>query len=273
MQPGNERLRSLFNSPVFIGVAVATILCLLALLFLVVRRPGASVAPTATPFAPGGDATGTGSAATMTAIPTATLPPTLTPEPSRTPRPSATPTQTPLPTATPLPTPTPTPTPVPLPVWRNIGELGVIEYTLSTQAEAKVEREGLLQVFGTDRVLLDATGRIKVGLDLTQLGERDIQHAGSSITLTLPAPAVLSVEMLPDQSHIRVAERSWVYSEYEGLELQAMGRARQQLYDMVATNESMMSLAQELAELRLIEHLRSLGFTNVKIVFRPKPRS
>lgn len=186
------------------------------------------------------------------------------------PFPTALPTQTPLPTptstATPLPTPTFTPTPIPMPIWRNIGELAMVEYTLATEAEAKVEREGLLQLFGTDRVILYAVGRVKVGLDLTQLDERSIQRRGAAITLTLPAVSVLSVEMLPQESRIRVAERSWLYSEYEGLELAALERARRQLAELVANNPSMMSLAQELAELRLREHLRGLGFEQVRLI-------
>lgn len=154
-----------------------------------------------------------------------------------------------------------------MPVWRNIGELAMVEYTLATEAEAKVEREGLLQLFGTDKVILYAVGRVKVGLDLTGLDARNIQRDGTAITLTLPAVSVLSVEMLPEESRIRVSERSWIYSEYEGLEIAALARARQQLADMVTNNPSMMSLAQELAELRLREHLRDLGFTDVRIRF------
>ncbi len=200
-------------------------------------------------------------------------PPTRTPIPPA-PSPTAPPTQTPSPTPTPSPvpspTPTPTPTPIPLPIWRNIGELAMVEYTLATEAEAKVEREGLLQLFGTDKVILYAVGRIKVGLDLIRLDRRSIQRDGAAITLTLPAVSVLSVEMLPEESRIRVSERSWIYSEYEGLELEALARARQQLAEMVANNPSMMDLAQELAELRLTEHLRSLGFTEITIVFQTR---
>jgi hypothetical protein len=161
---------------------------------------------------------------------------------------------------------------VPLPVWRNIGELGIVEYTLMTEAEAKVERVGLMRIFGTDRVILEAVGRVKVGLDLTNLNDSQMERNGSSITLTLPGVSVLSVEMLPDQSRIRTAERSWIYSEYEGLELAAMARAQQQLAEMVTNNESMMSLAQELAELRLKEHLRRLGFTDITIRFKSSSR-
>lgn len=278
MSPQNERARTslgaAFNSPgCIVGAIAATVIGLVVL--------GLGVRALLTPS--GGPATFAPAAATSTPIyvvvqvtpapvtparspelPTATPVP---PAPSPTTLPTEMPSPTPTSTPTPLPTPTPTPTPVPLPVWRNIGELAMVEYTLATEAEAKVEREGLLQIFGTDKVILYAVGRVKVGLDLTRLDERTIQRSGAAITLTLPAVSVLSVEMLPEESRIRVSERSWIYSEYEGLELEALARARQQLADMVTNNPSMMSLAQELAELRLREHLRDLGFTEVKIRF------
>ena len=278
MSPRDDRIRSIFSSPGCIaGSIVGTVIGLAVFALavrtlvtptLVVQSTATLPAVTSTPISVSVQITSAPQATPAqfeeaTAIPqpsdTPTAAPTVTPTPE--------PTATPSPTATPLPTPTPTPTPVPLPVWRNIGELAIVEYVLSTEAEAKVEREGLLQIFGTDRVILQAVGRIKVGLDLTRLNDTSIERNGSAITLTLPNVSVLSVEMLPEQSHIRTAERSWLYSEYEGLELEAMVRARQQLADSVATNDSMMSLAQELAELRLVEHLRSLGFTEVKIVF------
>ena len=274
--PHNERTRAslgaAFNSPgCIIGATAATVIGLV-MLALAVRAL----------FAPSG-ASATAAPAAFTSTPifvvvqvtpapvTPALPaesPTATPVPpvpSPTALPTAMPSPTPTSTPTPLPTPTPTPTPIPLPVWRNIGELGIVEYTLATEAEAKVEREGLLQIFGTDKVILYAVGRIKVGLDLTRLDERAIQRSGAAITLTLPAVSVLSVEMLPEESRIRASERSWLYSEYEGLELAAMARAQQQLIEMVRNNPSMLSLAQELAELRLREHLRSLGFDAITI--------
>ena len=274
MSSGNERWRAFFNSPWFIVVGIIAIVIFLGVVVLAARLfSGAPAqAPRATNTTLAAEATMTPAKDTPAALAVSTetpqASPTFQPTPTSTPTPTQTPTQTPLPTATPIPTPTPTPTPVPLPVWRNIGELGIVEYVLSTDAEAKVEREGLLRLFGTDRVILTAVGRVKVGLDFTRPGNIGIDRRGTAITLTLPAVSVLSVEMLPDQSRIRTAERSWIYSEYEGLELEAMARARQQLAGMVADNESMMSLAEELTQLRLIEYLRSLGFTDINIVFR-----
>ncbi len=285
MSDAQRRWESLIHSPgclIAAGLAVVAVVVGFGLLVRALLTPqGASA--TAAPIA----ATSTPIYVVVQVTPAPVTPAPVTPAPSpqppthtpipASPSPTALPTEIPSPTptstATPLPTPTPTPTPIPMPVWRNIGELAMVEYTLATEAEAKVEREGLLQIFGTDKVILYAVGRIKVGVDLTRLDARNIQPNGAAITLTLPAVSVLSVEMLPEESRIRVSERSWIYSEYEGLELEALARARQQLADLVANNPSMMSLAQELAELRLTEHLRSLGFSQIKISFEPsRPR-
>jgi len=260
--PNRERLYALFNSPGFVVAAIAATAVFLVLLVLLLGgmspAPAQVAQPTGTPVVV---------VVQVTSAPPDTPPPASTPKPALPPQPSATALPTLAPTQTPLPTATPTPTPVPLPVWRSIGDLGIVEFTQSTEAEAKVERPGLLQIFGTDRVRLYAVGKIRVGLDLTGMSGSSVQRNGSSITLTLPPVSVLGVEMLPDQSEIRAAERSWIYSEYEGLEIAAMDRAKRQLAEMVANNDSMMSLAKELTLLRLNEYLRSLGFIQVQIQF------
>ncbi len=192
---------------------------------------------------------------------------TFTPLPTRTAVPPRGPTSTP--TRTPTPTVTPSPTPIPLPVWSSMADLTVVEYTLATAAEARVRRPSPgWSIFGTDRVLLYVVGRVRVGIDLNKIRPEDVQRSGTTIALVLPMVEVQAVELLPGSSEIRVAEKRWAFSAYEGLELQAMEAARNQLREMVANNPSMMSLAGELAKFRLAESLRRLGFTDITIEFR-----
>lgn len=192
---------------------------------------------------------------------------TFTPLPTRTTVPSRGPSSTPTRTATP--TATPSPTPIPLPVWSSMADLTVVEYTLATAAEARVRRPSPgWSIFGTDRVLLYVVGRVRVGVDLNKIRSEDVRRSGTTIALVLPMVEVQAVELLPGSSEIRVAEKRWAFSAYEGLELQAMEAARNQLREMVGNNPSMMSLAGELAKFRLAESLRRLGFTDITIEFR-----
>ncbi len=198
-------------------------------------------------------------APSLTASPTVTV----TPSPTRTP----TPTFTPSPTLTPSPTNTPTPTPLPPLYWEELGYLASVEYTASTVVEKERAKPGLGALLGTDHILLTAVGRIQMGVDLGQIDESDVEIDRASIKVLLPRAIVISVELLPDESHIYESDKSWLFSEYEGLEIEAMEQARQQLLDQAHNNQGMAELAETLARLQLTEFLRGVGYEEIEILF------
>jgi hypothetical protein len=143
-----------------------------------------------------------------------------------------------------------------------------IEYTASTVVEKERSKPGLGALLGTDHILLTAVGRIQMGIDLGQIDESDVDIEDTSITVVLPRAMVISVEILPDQSHIYDSDKSWLFSEYEGLELEAMEQARRQLLDQANNNQGMSELAETLARLQLTEFLRSVGYREIEILYQ-----
>lgn len=179
-------------------------------------------------------------------------------------------TYTPFPTATSLPTPTtaPTPTPVPPPTWSELGKLASIEYTAQTVVERERNKPGVGGVLlGKDRIVLLAAGRVLMGIDLDKIKPSDMQISGDAITVTLPAIELLAVELLPDQSRLFDSQRSWIFSEYQGLELEAMDEARRKLRDEAGRNTQMRRIAEAQARLQVMEFLRKAGFRNVTARF------
>ncbi len=194
------------------------------------------------------------------------------PAPTLAPLPTYTPlaTFTPRPTETPVPTPTPAPTPTPLPIpeWRGMGSLATIEYTDNVIVERERDRGGVTgALLGKDRVVIMAVGRVVMGVDLSKLTRSDIKIEGTKITVRVPKVAVIAVELLPDRSRIFDAERSWLFSQYEGLETEALDEARRKLLEQAQTNPTMRELAETTARLQLTEFLRKLGYTDVVIEF------
>ncbi len=169
-------------------------------------------------------------------------------------------------------TPMPEPTPIPQPAWQALNYLTTIEFTTSsvvtTQRTANLEVGGvrLMDNLVTDRLLLKAVGKVQLGLNLGQVS--NVKVAGSKISLVLPTPEVTSVELLPDQSQIFDSVQVWFLSQYQGMETEALEKARKQLGDEVADNPSMMNMASEMARLQLTEFLRKTGFTTVEITFK-----
>lgn len=157
-------------------------------------------------------------------------------------------------------------TPVPAPVWQELSYLTSVEFTASTvvQEERTTEVPWLGKMV-SDRLLMKVVGEVQVGIDLAQV--TNVQIEGKKIRFTAPKPVVTSVELLPQQSQIYENVNVWLLSQYPGLETTALERARQQIRHEIATNDSMMKLAQEFARLQLVEFLEKAGFSTVEVTF------
>lgn len=173
-------------------------------------------------------------------------------------------------TLQPTPRPTPSPTPVPLPAWQELNYLTSIEFTTSSvvvvQRTTDLTLPGEIVIMSdliTNRLLLKAVGKVQVGINLDRVSAVKID--GDKISLVIPQPEVISVELLPAQSQIYDNIQVWLLSQYEGLETEALEQAHVQLNSEVNGNASLMKLASDMARTHLTEFLQKAGFTTVEI--------
>ena len=197
-----------------------------------------------------------------------TVPPTFTATPLPT---STAPTTTATPTATASPTPKPTATFTPTPIvvgWRELGHLTSVEYTLQTVVEVSHLTEGLFGgLLGEDRVLMSVAGNVEAGIDMSKIQSSDVTINGTKVLIELPPAVISSVEILPDQSKIFDSKQKWAFSEYSGLENEALDLARHQLEDWATNEANILPLAEKLASLQLRSFLETLGFEDITITF------
>lgn len=209
-----------------------------------------------------------GVVAAVAAVPTLAVPATLKPLPTTAPSATPSPTETPEPTASPQ--PTPTPTPLPVPSWNSAGTLTSIEYLNTIVIERARDKSGIGQVIpGQDRIVLMVVGKIHAGIDLQKIKASNVQIKGKAIRIVLPHANIQAVELKPEDSRIFASDRTWLFSEYEGLELEAMDEAKQKLRDNSEHNTRMLQMADTLARLQITELLRKLGYEQIEIVFEP----
>jgi hypothetical protein len=157
-----------------------------------------------------------------------------------------------------------------MPAWSEVGNLTTIEYLNTVVIErARSQKIGIEQVeipIGTDRIVLMVVGRIHAGVDLQKIR---VVRNGKAIRVVLPRAAILAVELQPEASRIFESDRAWIFSEYEGIELEAIEEANRQLRDNSAHNLKMLELAETMARLQLTDLLRKLGYEQIEIVFEP----
>ncbi len=232
-------------------------LIFIALIALAVRAVQSSGGETPTP-------TLTANAAAVRLRPT--IPPTFTPTPS--PTVPASPTAT----ATPSPTPTKTPTPAPTPIVVDVtalGRLTSVQFKMQTVVSQSRTNEAWWEnIFGGDRVLILAVGNVQAGIDMTAIDTDDITIVNDRITLKIPHATIGSVELLADESAVIDSSQKWAFSEYTGLETEALDAARYQLREWAETEAGVLPVADNLAKLQLTDFLKKLGFKRVTIIFK-----
>ncbi len=237
---------------------IAAIIALIAIIAIAAIARQAST-PTATPTP---ETTAIAEATRPTAPPTFTATPTPT---------STAPTATPTPTATASPTPKPTATFTPTPIvvgWRELGNLTSLEYTLQTVVEVSHPAEGFFGgLLGEDHVLMSVVGNVEAGIDMSKIEASDVSIDRTRVKVILPPATISSVEILPDQSEIFDSKHKWAFSEYDGMETEALNTARHQLENWATNEANILPLAEKLASLQLRAFLETLGFTDIEITF------
>ena len=165
------------------------------------------------------------------------------------------------PTSTPAPAPSVTITNI-----RGMAELATVEY----QAMAEVPNErvpnDVRQYLGVkEQILLIAYGDVKAGFRLEKLTESDLWTNGSRVQLHLPAPEILSTSIDHTRSHVVTYQGSLLLSHDVNLEKDTLGIAEGAI-EQAAIDAKLLENASQYGQLFFENFLRSLGFTEVKVI-------
>jgi hypothetical protein len=141
-----------------------------------------------------------------------------------------------------------------------------MQYIMQTVVDIENERDTVWErIFGTDQLLLVATGEAIAGFDLTRLSAADLRVDGRTVTLVLPPPEVFSYFVDEDETY--------VYQRRDGLfvklDPQLETRARQLAVDRLrewALQHDILGKAETAGVAQMETFLRSLGFTDVKVI-------
>ena len=195
-----------------------------------------------------------------------TATPTVTRPPSDTPTLIPTSTSTPRPTNTPAPTPTPTPTPI-LIERKDLGKMVTIQYKLQTVSVVEEkDASWIIRLFGDNKVVLVAAGKVLAGVDMTQLTQEDIVVSDTAVKIVMPPAEILSVHLVPGESWVYDRKLNILKPNWQ-LELQAQEQAEASLRGWSIEN-GILAQAEEVFTSRIEAFLRRLGFTEVTILFR-----
>ena len=155
---------------------------------------------------------------------------------------------------------------------QELQELATVEYTITKVVKANDDKTWYK--FGDRKILITSEATVKAGIDFSALAEKNITVNGKRISILLPAPKVLSVNLPPENIKVAFQDVSMFRSQFssgerDGLLAQAEAQIRNSGNEL-----GILEQAKTNTQLFLSNFLIQLGFEEVKLSFdKPEVRS
>jgi hypothetical protein len=169
--------------------------------------------------------------------------------------------------------PPPAPTSIPIPApsvtithIRGMAELATVEYQAIAEVPNERVPDDVRKYLGVkEQILLIAYGNVKAGFRLEKLAESDLWTDGRRVQLHLPAPEILTTSIDHQRSHVVTYQGSLLLSHDVSFEKDTLGIAEGALRQ-AAIDAKILENASKYGQLFFENFLRSLGFTEVKVI-------
>jgi hypothetical protein len=143
-----------------------------------------------------------------------------------------------------------------------------VQYLLQTVIDLKREPANVWgQIFGTDELLLIASGEVVAGFDLSKVSENDITVRGDHVTMVLPPAEILYSRVDNDETYVYERNTGLFRKPDPRIESEARRLAEQAMIDRAQRGE-ILRRAENNGQLQIEALLRALGFADVLLVVR-----
>ena len=174
-------------------------------------------------------------------------------------------------TSSPAPTPTPRPPVVTILSLRPIAELATIAMPAVVDIPNERVPDDIRKHLGVkEEVLMLVYGEVKAGFDLSKLSDEDIWMDGTRIQLYLPEPEILSTSIDFDKTRVVSYKKSILMGNAPELQTETLEMGKQALEQGVMES-GILDMATLFGQMYFENHLRSLGFTEVKVLTKSDP--
>jgi len=168
--------------------------------------------------------------------------------------------------STPSPTPTPRPPVVTVLSLRPLAELATVEIPAVVDIPNERIPDDIRKHLGVrEEVLMLIYADVKAGFDLSKLSEEDIWIDGTRVQLYLPEPEILSTSIDFEKSRIVDYEKSIFLGNDPELQMETLDKGKQALEQGVLES-GILDMATLFGQMYFENHLRALGFTEVKVL-------
>lgn len=148
---------------------------------------------------------------------------------------------------------------------REMGELATTEYTVTKIVKANDNRTWYK--IGDRKILLSVEARIKAGTDLSKLKPEQVQIDGKQISLLLPPPKLIALNIPPEKIKVEYEETGLLRQSFNNAERDALiAQAEQQIRAGIG-ELGILSAAEKSTRQYIQSFLRQLGYETIEIRF------
>lgn len=147
---------------------------------------------------------------------------------------------------------------------RDLGQLTTMGWKGFVFVDKESGGTGLERLFSGEVVRLVAVGDAKAGVDMAEIGESDVRVQGDTVTIRLPEPEILSVNLI--ESETRIYDRQFGPLNFrpdDELAEDARDVATQRIEE-AARKDDVLDTAETNAEDSIRGFVQSLGFEEVR---------
>jgi hypothetical protein len=148
---------------------------------------------------------------------------------------------------------------------QSLNRLETASFTIEKIIEAGTEGNAFQNILYGDKILLIAHATVIAGFDLSKLEQKNVSISNNILTLTLPAPEILSSSLDNEQTRVYDRKRGLLTKGDPNLESQARFAAEQSIRE-AACSEGILGVASTNADKQLRSMFLSFGFTEVNII-------
>jgi hypothetical protein len=146
---------------------------------------------------------------------------------------------------------------------QGLSKLETSRYTMEKILDAERSRRFVPEWLAGEKLVFVAHGEVVAGLDLSKLGEGDVQVSGDAVTLRLPEPEILYSRLDNEKSYVYNRDTGILSRQDKDLESKVRATAEEQLRAS-AVEDGILKEARENGEKSLAVLLASMGYKDVR---------
>lgn len=152
---------------------------------------------------------------------------------------------------------------------QQLQHLATVEYTVTKVVKANDNIEWYKP--GERKILLTVQASVKAGIDLGELRRDDVRISGNMISVRLPEPKILLVNMPPENIKVAYSEVGFFRSNFSNAEKDALlAQAEAQVWKAGETTGILQQAKMNTGSF-LDQFLIQLGFEGVTLTFQNDP--